>query len=96
MRWSLSLAPTYGILSHMSEMRKITAFLPAELLAEAQAKTGVGVTETLRRGLEEMLRRDAYRQLRALRGKVNFDDFDLAELRKDRVFDERGAVVDRR
>jgi len=76
-------------------MRKITAHLPAELIEKAQAKTGAGVTETLRRSLEEMLRRDAYRQLRALRGKVNFDDFDLDDLRKDRTFDERGNVIGR-
>jgi hypothetical protein len=79
----------------MSEMRKITAFLPANLLETAQAATGAGVTETLRKSLEEMVRRDAYRQLRALRGKVNFDDFNLEELRRDREFDEHGNVIDR-
>ena len=79
----------------MSEMRKITVFVPAELVSQAQAVTGAGVTETLRRSLEEMLRRDAYRQLLALRGKVNFEDFDLDELRKDRELDERGNVIDR-
>jgi hypothetical protein len=79
----------------MSEMRKITAFLPAELLEKAQAQTGAGVTETLRQSLVEMLRRDAYRRLRALKGKVSFDDFDLEELRRDREFDERGNVIDR-
>jgi hypothetical protein len=79
----------------MSEMRKITAFLPAELLATAQAQTGAGLTETLRKSLEEMVRREAYRRLRALRGKVNFDDFDLEALRSDREFDEQGNVIDR-
>ena len=79
----------------MSEMRKITAFLPARLLDRAQAQTGAGITETLRRSLEEMIRREGYRQLRALRGKVNFDDFDLDELRRDREFDEHGNVIDR-
>jgi hypothetical protein len=79
----------------MSEMRKITAFLPAKLLEKAQAQTGAGVTETLRQSLEEMLRREAYRRLRALKGKVNFDDFDLEELRRDRELDERGNVIDR-
>ena len=77
----------------MSEMRKITAFLPAELLEKAQAQTGAGVTETLRQSLVEMLRRDAYRRLRALKGKVSFDDFELEELRRDREFDERGNVI---
>jgi hypothetical protein len=79
----------------MSEMRKITAFLPAELLATAQAQTGAGLTETLRKSLEEMVRREAYRRLRALRGTVNFDDFDLEALRSDREFDEQGNVIDR-
>ena len=79
----------------MSEMRKVTAFLPAELLANAQAQTGAGVTETLKRSLEEMVRREAYRRLRELRGKVSFDDFNLEELRRDREFDEHGNVIDR-
>jgi hypothetical protein len=79
----------------MSEMRKVTAFLPANLLETAQAATGAGVTETLRKSLEEMVRRDAYRQLRALRGKVSFDDFNLEALRRDREFDEHGNVIDR-
>ena len=35
----------------MSEMRKITAYVPVKLLASAQAYTGEGVTETLRQGL---------------------------------------------
>jgi hypothetical protein len=87
----LSPASFYGMLRRMSEMRKITAFLPAELLATAQAHTGAGVTETLRRSLEEMVRRDAYRQLQALRGKVKFD-VSLDELREDREFDEHGNV----
>ncbi len=76
-------------------MKKITAFLPADLVAAAQSQTGAGVTETLRRGLEEMVRRDAYRRLRAMKGKVSFDDFDLAELRRDRELDDRGNVIDR-
>jgi hypothetical protein len=42
-----------------------------------------------------MVRREAYRRLRALRGKVNFDDFDLEALRSDREFDEQGNVIDR-
>ncbi|HUZ14356.1 MAG TPA: hypothetical protein VMU93_16095 [Caulobacteraceae bacterium] len=79
----------------MSEMRKITAFVPAELPETAQTQTGAGVAQTLRRSLEEMVRRDAYRQLRALRGKVNFDDFDLTELRRARAFGEHGDAVDR-
>ncbi len=46
--------------------------LPAELLAEAQAATGKNVTETVRLGLEELRRRQAFEGLRRLRGKVRF------------------------
>jgi hypothetical protein len=89
------LASRYGIICRMTEMRKITAILPAELLASAQAETGEGLTETLRIALERLQHEGFYRRLRELRGKVKFDDFDLSELRKDREFDDRGNVVDR-
>lgn len=79
----------------MSEMRKITAFVPAELLAAAQAYTGEGVTETLRQALEKLAHQGFYRRMAEARGKIRFDDFDLDELRRDREFDEHGNVVDR-
>jgi len=79
----------------MSEMRKITVFVPAKLLASAQDYTGKGVTETVREGLERLSRARFYERLRALKGKVKFDDFNLDELRRDREFDEHGNVVDR-
>ena len=90
----MALAPGYGILRRMSEMRKITAFVPAKLLASAQAYTGEGVTETLRQGLEKLAHQAFYDRLRALKGKVKFDDFDLDELRRDREFDAHGNVID--
>ena len=79
----------------MSEMRKITVFVPAKLLASAQDYTSEGVTETVRRGLEKLARQAFYEHLKALKGKVSFDDFDLEELRRDREFDENGNVIDR-
>jgi hypothetical protein len=78
----------------MNELRKITAFLPTKTLASAQAYTGEGVTETLRIALERLARQSFYDQLRALKGKVKFDDFDLDELRRDREFDAHGNVID--
>ncbi len=75
----------------MSEMRKITAFVPADTLAAAQAYTGEGVTETLRIALEKLARQSFYERFRALRGKVRFD-VDLDTLREDRQFDEHGDV----
>ena len=85
------LAPIYGILGRMTEMRKITAYVPAKLLASAQAYTGEGVTETLRVALEKLSHQAFYDGLRALKGKVKFD-IDLDELREDREFDEHGNV----
>lgn len=67
----------------MSEMRKITAFVPEQLLASAQAFTGAGVTETLKIALEELNRKRFYEGMLALRGKLQFP-YDLDELREDR------------
>ena len=86
------MAPRYGIYCRMSDMRKITAFIPAELLATAQANTGEGVSETLRIALEKLNHAAWCRQLKELRGKVKFE-FDLDELREDREFDEHGNVI---
>jgi hypothetical protein len=65
----------------MSETaKKITANLPAKLLARAQKLTGKGITETLIAGLEELERTQRRSALRALRGKVRFE-LDLEETR---------------
>lgn len=48
---------------------KKTLHIDAELLREARASCGVSTdTETVRLGLEALLRRAAYERLRALRG----------------------------
>lgn len=88
----LSMASRYGILRRMSDMRKITAFIPAELLAIAQANTGEGVSETLRIALEKLNHATWCRRMLELEGKVKFD-LDLEELREDREFDEHGNVI---
>ncbi len=75
----------------MTEMRKITAFVPANLLESAQAFTGAGVTETLRQALEILAYRRFYQGMRELRGKVKFD-YDLDELREDKEYDDHGNV----
>ncbi len=54
-------------------VKKITANIPAKLLAKAQDTTGLGITETLIRGLEELERAHQRSALRALRGRVKFD-----------------------
>lgn len=67
----------------MSDMQKITAHVPADLLRRAKAATGKGTTETIRLGLDLLAAAKAAEELRRLRGKVRFD-FDLADLRRDR------------
>jgi hypothetical protein len=54
-------------------LKKITANIPAQLLSRAQDITGVGITETLVAGLQEIERARKRSALRALRGKVRFE-----------------------
>jgi hypothetical protein len=86
------MAITYGILCHMSDMRKITAFIPTALLETAQANTGEGVSETLRIALEKLNYAAWCKRMLELEGKVKFE-WDLNELREDREFDEHGNVI---
>lgn len=68
----------------MSTLRKITVHVPATDLAEAQAYTGEGVTETVRAALRKLAAAKAQQDLRALRGSFQFT-IDLDELREDRT-----------
>lgn len=63
--------------------QKVTVHIDRELLRRARARTGQGVTATIRHGLELVAAREAYERLRALRGKVAFS-IDLRALREDR------------
>jgi hypothetical protein len=80
------------MICRMSEVRKITAFVPADLLASAQAYTGQGVTETIRLALERLAHHAWSQKMLSLRGKVHLD-IDLDELRQDREFDAHGNVI---
>lgn len=79
----------------MSKMRKITAFLPAEMVEAAMKTSGAGLTETLRQALGDYNHRAACRNLLALQGKFPglAEEFNLDELREDRDFDEHGNVI---
>lgn len=66
-----------------SETQKITAHIPAHLLHSAQEITGKGITETIKAGLEQLTRMQAYENLRQWRGKITFST-NLSELRKDK------------
>ncbi len=63
--------------------RKITIEVPSDLLDQAQAATGAGITQTVRAGLELLAASQAYAKLRQLRGKVHFSR-SLADLKADR------------
>ena len=68
----------------MKASRKVTVVLPKELLSRAQKSTGVGITPTIRKGLELVAAARAYEQLRGLRGRVKFS-INLEALREDRT-----------
>ena len=71
-----------SILLQMSRaVKKITANIPAELLERAQRATGLGITETLVAGLEELQRTHKRSALRALRGRVKIE-LDLESTRQ--------------
>jgi len=67
----------------METARKITVEIPRELLEKAQLASGVGITQTVRTGLELVAASRAYARLRQLRGTVHFTRT-LAELKADR------------
>ncbi len=62
-------------------VKKITANLPAKLLQRAQGTTGLGITETLIAGLEELERSRKRSALRLLRGTLRVD-LDLGKTRQ--------------
>ncbi len=67
----------------MKTAPKITVEVPSDLLAQAQRASGVGVTQTIRAGLNLVAASRAYVGLRQLRGKVRFAKA-AAELKSDR------------
>lgn len=67
----------------METTRKITLEVPPELLQKAQRASGMGITQTVRTGLELVAASQAYARLRQLRGKVRFTRT-WAELKVDR------------
>lgn len=62
-------------------IKRVTVNLPAELLADAQAAVGKGITDTIVAGLELLARRRAYEKALALRGRLDLD-IDLDESRE--------------
>jgi hypothetical protein len=67
----------------MKSARKITIEIPADLLEKAQAASGMGITQTVRTGLQLVAASNAYAKLRQLRGKVKFS-LSWEQLKDDR------------
>ena len=67
----------------MAQAKKVTVDIPEDLLRRAQKATGEGITANIRSGLRLVAARDAYEELRRLRGRVRFS-VDWRELREDR------------
>ena len=65
------------------QMRKVTVMLPKDLVDRAIKASGMGLTPTIRKGLEAVAASDAYRRIRARRGKVHLS-INVDELREDR------------
>ncbi len=63
--------------------KKITLFVPEELLLRAQKQAGGGISDTVRKGLELLAASNAYHKLKSLRGKLKLK-IDIEELRRDR------------
>ena len=66
-----------------SETQKITAHISKSLLKEAQESTGLGITETVKAGLEVLAKQKAFENLIKMRGKAKLK-IDIDDLRKDR------------
>jgi len=64
------------------QVRKVTVLLPRDLVDQALAATGLGLTPTIRKGLEKVAAAEAYEGLRRRRGKVKFS-INVDELRED-------------
>jgi len=65
------------------ETRKITVEIPQALLEKAQRASGVGITQTVRTGLQLLAASEVYDRLLQMRGKVRFSRT-YEELKEDR------------
>lgn len=54
------------------ELKKITLFVPTDLLESALKAGGGNITQTVRKALQLIAARDAYDGLKKMRGKVKF------------------------
>jgi hypothetical protein len=55
-----------------AKLKKITLFVPTELLEDALRVGGDNITETVRKALKLIAARETYQGLKKMRGKVKF------------------------
>jgi len=67
----------------MKTERKVTVMLPEDLVQKAMKASGEGLTPTLRRGLQLVAAKEAYRGLLKLKGKFDLG-LDYEQVKKDR------------
>jgi hypothetical protein len=67
----------------MKSEQKVTVMLPTALVQKAMKASGEGLTPTLRRGLELVAAKEAYRRLLQLKGKFDLG-LDYEQVKKDR------------
>ena len=72
----------YNLNMPQQAMRKVTVMLPKDLVERATKASGVGITPTIRKGLEAVVASDAYERILRRRGKVHLS-IDVDELRRD-------------
>lgn len=72
----------YNPIMPHQQMRKVTVMLPKDLVERATKASGVGLTPTIRKGLEAVAASDAYERILRRRGKVHLS-IDVDELRRD-------------
>lgn len=66
-----------------TEIQKVTVNIPKYLLDEARKVTGLGISDTLKNGLERIIKNKTNKKLVELRGEYKFA-LDLNKLRVDR------------
>ena len=71
-----------GMQVERDELQKVTVMLPKSLIEKATQISGLGLTPTLRKGLEKIVTAEVYARTRQLRGKVKFS-INVGELRED-------------
>lgn len=57
----------------MTNVKRVTANLPEDVLRDAMTVTGEGITETIVAGLQQIRRAGAYATAMALKGKIKLE-----------------------